>query len=68
VEAGKCVAEAQLHDKQISDMQMSVDGTHFITASTDRTSKLVWWEGWGLAGGQAGGRGMGAPAGCLPVK
>ena len=41
VEAGKCVAEAQLHDKQISDMQMSVDGTHFITASTDRTSKLV---------------------------
>jgi translation initiation factor 3 subunit I len=41
VETGKCLAEAKLHEKQIGDMQMSVDGTHFITASTDRTSKLV---------------------------
>ena len=41
VESGKCVAEAQLHEKQISDMQMSADGTHLITASTDRTAKLV---------------------------
>ena len=41
VEAGKCVAEAALHEKQISDMQLSPDGTHFITASTDRTAKLV---------------------------
>ncbi|PRW45076.1 Eukaryotic translation initiation factor 3 subunit I [Chlorella sorokiniana] len=41
VETGKVLQEAQLHEKQISDMQMSVDGTHFITASPDRTSKLV---------------------------
>jgi hypothetical protein len=58
VEAGKCVAEAQLHDKQISDMQMSVDGTHFITASTDRTSKLVDSQV-GRVGGVDGGVGMG---------
>ncbi|PSC70882.1 eukaryotic translation initiation factor 3 subunit I-like [Micractinium conductrix] len=41
VETGKCVAEAALHGKQVMDMQMSADGTHFITASSDRTSKLV---------------------------
>lgn len=41
VETGKCLAEKQLHEKQVMDMQMSTDGTHFITASTDRTAKLV---------------------------
>jgi WD40 repeat protein len=41
VETGKCVAQETLHKKQISDMQMSADGTHFITASIDSTAKLV---------------------------
>ncbi|KAI3426446.1 hypothetical protein D9Q98_008813 [Chlorella vulgaris] len=41
VETGKCVAQETLHKKQISDIQMSADGTHFITASIDSTAKLV---------------------------
>ena len=41
VETGKMLAEAHLHEKTIQDMQISVDGTHFITASTDRSAKLV---------------------------
>lgn len=30
-----------MHEKQISDLKLSVDGTHFITASADKTAKLV---------------------------
>lgn len=41
VETGKILAEEKLHEKNIQDMQMAPDGTHFITASTDRTAKLV---------------------------
>lgn len=41
VETGKLLLEAQLHTKQVMDVQISADGTHFVTASTDRTSKLV---------------------------
>lgn len=41
VETGKMLLEAPLHEKHIMDMQLSPDGTHFITASIDRTSKLV---------------------------
>lgn len=41
VETGKVLEENQLHDKVIQDMQMSVDGTHFVTASADRSAKLV---------------------------
>lgn len=41
VETGKLLLEEQLHKKQVMDVQMSPDGTHFITASTDCTSKLV---------------------------
>ncbi|DBA93000.1 hypothetical protein WJX79_006086 [Trebouxia sp. C0005] len=41
VETGKITAENRIHDADIKDMQLSKDGTHFITASGDRTSKLV---------------------------
>lgn len=40
-ETGKLLAENQIHEKNIADLQMSVDGTHFITASYDRSAKLV---------------------------
>lgn len=35
------VEEKQVHEKQVQDMQLSLDGTHVVTASTDRTAKLV---------------------------
>ena len=41
VQTGKITAENRIHDADIKDMQLSKDGTHFITASGDRTSKLV---------------------------
>jgi translation initiation factor 3 subunit I len=41
VETGALLSERKIHDKQISDLQMSVDGTHFITASQDKSAKLV---------------------------
>ncbi|KAK9822514.1 hypothetical protein WJX74_000134 [Apatococcus lobatus] len=41
VEVGKMIEEKQVHEKQVQDMQLSLDGTHVVTASTDRTSKLV---------------------------
>lgn len=40
-ETGKVTAEASIHEKHIMDLQMSADGTHFVTASNDRTAKLV---------------------------
>ena len=64
VETGKCVAEAALHGKQVMDMQMSADGTHFITASSDRTSKLVDTQVGGGGGGLLVGWGC---ACCSPV-
>lgn len=41
VEAGKCVAESPLHKGSITDLQLSSDGTHFVTSSLDTTAKLV---------------------------
>ena len=41
VETGKLLQEEALHEKQVNDLQMSADGTHFVTASADRTAKLV---------------------------
>lgn len=41
VETGKVKEEAKIHDKHIADLQVSVDGTHFVTASNDKTAKLV---------------------------
>jgi translation initiation factor 3 subunit I len=41
VEAGKVVDEAHLHKGSITDLQLSPDGTHFVTSSLDTTAKLV---------------------------
>ena len=41
LQVGKMIEEKQVHEKQVQDMQLSLDGTHVVTASTDRTSKLV---------------------------
>lgn len=41
MQTGKITAENRIHDADIKDMRFSQDGTHFITASGDRTSKIV---------------------------
>lgn len=41
VETGKILQEAELHKSTIGDMQMSPDGTHFITASVDQSAKIL---------------------------
>lgn len=41
VETGKCLQETQVHEDAIQDMQMSADQTHAITASLDKTAKLI---------------------------
>ena len=41
VQTGKITAENRIHDLDIKDMRFSKDGTHFVTASGDRTSKIV---------------------------
>jgi translation initiation factor 3 subunit I len=41
VETGKVLQEVQLHKEYIGDVQMSVDGSHFITASVDQTAKIL---------------------------
>jgi translation initiation factor 3 subunit I len=41
VETGKVLLEAAVHTKHISDLQLSPDGTHLITASNDRSAKLL---------------------------
>ncbi|KAK9829979.1 hypothetical protein WJX72_009008 [[Myrmecia] bisecta] len=41
VETGKMLQEEHIHEGYIQDMQMSTDGTHFVTASLDKTAKLV---------------------------
>ena len=40
-QTGKLIFENPIHGGQINEMRFSVDGTHFITASTDKTAKLV---------------------------
>ncbi len=41
VEAGAVIDEAPLHKGSITDLQLSADGTHFVTSSLDTTAKLV---------------------------
>ncbi|MEW5303151.1 MAG: hypothetical protein WDW36_005871 [Sanguina aurantia] len=41
VETGKMLQEACVHEDAIQDMQMSADGSHVITASLDKSAKLV---------------------------
>ena len=40
-QTGKVKEEAKLHEKEIKDMQLYRDGTHLVTASTDKQVKLV---------------------------
>ena len=41
MQTGKVVEENKIHDAAINDLQLSTDGTHFVTASNDKTAKLV---------------------------
>lgn len=41
VETGKCIQTVCLHESAINDLKFDVDCTHFLTASSDNTSKLV---------------------------
>merc|ERR1712060_314752 len=40
VETGKQIAQANDHKKEVKDITMSGDGTHFISGSLDKTAKL----------------------------
>jgi translation initiation factor 3 subunit I len=40
VETGKQLAESAEHKKQVNDLTLSADGTHFVTGSSDKTAKL----------------------------
>ncbi len=40
-QTGEVKEEKKVHDAQINDLKMSADGTHFITASADRSAKLI---------------------------
>lgn len=41
VQTGQNVESKQLHKGNVMDLQLSKDGTHLITASTDMQAKLV---------------------------
>ncbi|EFJ41733.1 eukaryotic translation initiation factor 3i [Volvox carteri f. nagariensis] len=41
VETGQMLQEVQVHEDAIQDMQMSPDETHVITASLDKTARLI---------------------------
>jgi hypothetical protein len=41
LQTGKCLLEKQVHEKHIMDLQMSNDLTHFVTASNDKSAKLI---------------------------
>ena len=41
VQTGKMKMENKIHAGSIADLQMSTDGTHFVTASFDNMAKLV---------------------------
>jgi len=41
VETGKQIQRKQVHQRAINDLKFSGDGIHLITASTDKTSKLI---------------------------
>lgn len=40
VETGKQLAESRDHKKQVNDLTLSADGTHFVTGSLDKTAKV----------------------------
>lgn len=41
IETGDMTKEYSIHEGSIRDMKFSSDGTHFITASIDKTAKLI---------------------------
>ncbi len=41
MQTGKELDANKIHGDSVADLQMSVDGTHFVTASTDKSAKLV---------------------------
>ena len=41
VQTGKLKLESKIHAGSIADIQMSTDGTYFVTASFDNLAKLV---------------------------
>ncbi|GMH45617.1 hypothetical protein BSKO_13574 [Bryopsis sp. KO-2023] len=41
VETGKLLHEVKAHGDAINDMRFSVDDSHFVTASLDKTAKLI---------------------------
>lgn len=41
MQTGDLKEERKIHDGQINDLKMSQDGTHFITASSDKSAKLI---------------------------
>lgn len=40
-QTGKQLEQVQVHDQMIMDLQMSNDGTHMVSASLDKTAKLL---------------------------
>ena len=40
-QTGQVKEEQEVHGGQINDIRFSADGTHFVTASADMTSKLI---------------------------
>lgn len=41
VQTGKMTQERQIHDDAIQDMQLSPDGAYVVTASLDKTAKII---------------------------
>uniref|UniRef100_A0A7S0V0Y0 Eukaryotic translation initiation factor 3 subunit I n=1 Tax=Polytomella parva TaxID=51329 RepID=A0A7S0V0Y0_9CHLO len=41
LDSGEIALEVKIHEDSIQDMQISTDATHLITASLDRTSKII---------------------------
>ena len=41
VQTGQVKEEQEVHSGQINDIRFSADGTHFVTAARDMTSKLI---------------------------
>ena len=40
-QTGKMLQEQKAHSDTVCDLQMSVDGSHLVTASKDKTAKLL---------------------------
>jgi translation initiation factor 3 subunit I len=43
VETGKVVQTVVAHEKMVQDLEMSADGTCFLTASLDKSAKVGGW-------------------------